>query len=216
MLKTLEDGIMDLSAFYKNVVVGIDMSTDFGKRLRRLLDDVVSRLPEEPQFHLKGRIVFKSRLGGIKFWEKMLADFERQRLLGCKPPPFNLPNVDGHSSFAIVISPRSENKLEDSFYILTFITEGNGGLEDKTDSYVKGLIVHEFAEMSYKYRLIEKELPRLCTIDDINMRNEHIQKILFGNIDAHDPRYQQHESIADSEGIRLGFSEEIRALRQVV
>jgi hypothetical protein len=95
-------------------------------------------------------------------------------------------------------------------YIITIIVDE---LPSRTDDYVKGLVAHELSEMSYKFRLVQNELPALRKMRP-KARKIMLEKLGFSNAAVGSPQYAEHERSVNEEAIRLGFSKEIEELEK--
>ena len=60
--------MVELETFFQNVTVSTDESHPLGQRLKTLLEDVILRLPDEEQFHMRGQILFNTREQAVEFW----------------------------------------------------------------------------------------------------------------------------------------------------
>jgi len=63
--------MVELETFFQKVTVYNDESQSLGQRLKTLLEDVILRLPDEEQFHMRGQIGFHTREQAVEFWEKV-------------------------------------------------------------------------------------------------------------------------------------------------
>jgi hypothetical protein len=186
---------VELARFYQNVNATVsDSSSDMTTRLRSLLDDVVQRLPDEEQFLIQGNIGFLTRSDAISIFK------------GSKGfPDFSM--IDRVANCHVVINNKT-GKIE---YVMTVITDR---LDRMSDSYIKGLIAHELAEMSYMVRTYRKQKPDFKKMGR-KARELWSKEFLQQGAAIGSPDNLTHEANADQEAIRLGFSEEINAVRSM-
>src|SRR6185437_4267294 len=118
--------------------------TPLGIRIRGILDDTITRLPNEEQFGIKGQINFFPRLAAIEFWNYHAS----QLRFG---PDMSIP-MDGNCTHQL-----AEN-VENSGFIITIIVDD---LDNKYDGYIGGLIAHEISELSYAWKKVQENLPIL-------------------------------------------------------
>lgn len=186
---------MDKDFFYSNVKVFNAESLPLGRRIRSLLDEVIQRLPDEKQFHIHGIIAFNTREGAVAFWNEISPK------MGFGPelkPTF----IDGNCTYQF------GETVNESMYIITIIVDG---LADRSDDYIKGLIVHELAELSYAWTVNESNLPLLEKL------KPKARQVKFNQLTKQDApktsmEYREHETTVNNEAIRLGFEKEIIAL----
>ena len=127
--------------FYKHVKTNIfpSLRTDpIGIRVSGLLDGVIQDLPDEEQFKTKGTIWIYKRKEAIDFWNMSGGPGE---LFGYSAP-FENPRVDGHCVF-------HPSPMFDIFIIV----DGDFDLDQRTDGYIKGVIVWELARLSYYWKI---------------------------------------------------------------
>ena len=187
--------MVELETFYQNVHVFIDRSHPLGQRLTPLLEDVIQRLPDEEQFQIKGQIAFRTRPEAVEFWKIM------RPKLGFAPDL--IPhNRDGNCTYGI--GPT----VQDSMYTITIIVDN---LDLRSDNYIKGLLAHEFSEMSYAWKVIQKEIPTLIKMKPRG-RQIKMDQLTKQNSDPSSKEYAEHEKNVNDEAKRLGFQEEIDVL----
>jgi hypothetical protein len=184
---------MEIAKFFLNVPVWLDVSTELGKRLKSLLYEVISKLPEEEQFHTPGIIAFLYRWEAIQLFphSKGFADF----------------SMLGRVANCVVAMNNETNEVQ---YIITIIIDK---LHSMPDAYIKGLIAHELGEMSFMVGayIIHKPDFRKMSVND---RKSWQRKFLpQGNIGSSENL--EHERLANQEAIRLGFSEELGVARSL-
>ncbi|MEX2059631.1 MAG: hypothetical protein WD966_01030, partial [Nitrosopumilaceae archaeon] len=98
--------------------------------------------------------------------------------------------------------------VDKSFYIITIIIDD---LEHKSDDYIKGLIAHELAELSYAWKIAEDNLESLKKLKP-RARLVRMNQITNQDEPTTSKKYGEHEVTINQEGIRLGFEKEIKAL----
>jgi len=187
--------LVELEKFYTNVKVTNDYSRPLGQRLKALLENVIQRLPNEEQFQMKGMIFFNTRSQAIEFWEQM------RPKLGFGPDlrPYNR---DGNCTYAI--GPT----VQDSMFAITIIIDN---LDFRSDDYIKGLLAHEFSEMSHAWRITQKEMPTLLKMKP-KARLIKMDQLTKQNSDPSSKEYAEHEKNVNDEAERLGFRKEIDVL----
>jgi len=110
-------------------------------------------------------------------------------------------NRDGNCHFAI--GPT----VETSMYIVTIIIDH---LHHKSDDYIRGLIAHEFAEMSYMFRTVQSEKKNLLRMKP-KARQIHMNQLTRSNFSPGSMEYEVREYYVNEEAARLGFSKEVQA-----
>jgi hypothetical protein len=160
-----------------------------------LLDDVIIRLPNEEQFRMKGIISFNTRNYAIEFCKSMSSQ-------GIMAPNFIPSNRDGNCTFSI-----SEFVEDATFQIIIIIDN----LENRSDEYIKGLLAHEFSEMSHPWRLTRKESPKLKKLKP-KARQIFLNQLTKQNAEPGSQEHRQREINVNNEAKRLGFEIEIEAL----
>ena len=167
-----------------------------------LLDEVVERLPDEEQFKITGMIRFDTRQTALEFWQQFRHQWGHA-------PDFRV-NLDGNCEYSF---KWSDERIDDR-YIITIIVDD---LDSKTDEYIKGLIVHEFSEMSYPSRKLQENW------DSLKKMKPKARQVMMNKFTkstsgpdtyegAGSKEYQEHEDDINNEAIRLGFQKEIDTL----
>lgn len=131
---------MDLKEFYQNVEVSIlpTLRTEpIGIRVSGLLDAVIQDLPDEEQFKTKGTIWIYKRKEAVDFWNMPRGPGEIYRYSA----PFENPRVDGHCVF------------NPPMFDIFIIVDGEFDFDQRTDGYIKGVIVWELARLSYYWKI---------------------------------------------------------------
>jgi len=188
--------MVNTADFYKHTTVSCDRSHPLGKRIMSLLDEVVERLPDEEQFKITGMIRFDTRQTALEFWQQFRHQWGHA-------PDFRV-NLDGNCEYSF---KWSDERIDDR-YIITIIVDD---LDSKTDEYIKGLIVHEFSEMSYPSRKLQENWDSLKKMKP-KARQVMMNKWTKSTDHAESKEYQEHEDEVNNEAIRLGFQREIDAL----
>ena len=185
---------MKLENFYARVKVGI-ADKDLKDRLQSCLDDVVSRLPEEKPFQIRGIIGFAKYDPMLKYLDclqpnnPILKDIKKTGPNGyCRP--FTTETGDIYS------------------YFLCFMTDH---FHYWSDDWLKGLIIHELTHLKYYWILLQQEKPNLVKLNPKD-REIRINQILGEYMDVPSYEYFEIEKIVNAEAIRLGFEKEIVAL----
>ena len=191
--------MVELETFFQNVTVSTDESHPLGQRLKTLLEDVILRLPDEEQFHMRGQILFNTREQAVKFW----AVIGPKVGVATDLRPYNR---DGNCFYFVA------EKVENSSFIITIIVDK---LEFRSDDYIKGLITHELSEMSYAWKTFQKEMPTLKKMK-AKARQIKIEQITKQGINTDSKEYAEHEQYVNDEARRLGFQEEIDKTEQEV
>jgi len=186
--------MVSLEKFYEHVIKKF-VNKEFEKILRPLLEDVIIRLPDEPQFQFAGMICFGDREFIIGWWNR----FDPQMRMA---PDMRPSNREGSCK----IFPTYDGEIDT--YAISIITDD---LNTKRDDYVKGLIIHELSEMSYAWRQMEKEKPNFLKLS--SKAQEVMLKRIFGStFEVESAEYFEKEKKVNAEAIRLGFEKEIIAL----
>ena len=191
--------MVDVEEFYSRIKVYEDIQDPVLQKVKPLYEDVIQRLPDEEQFQIKGFFVFNYRDEVIKYWA--LNGPILRSLLGPEPD-FTISDRDGNCTFAF------GDSIEHSVYYLTIVLDK---LSQKSDDYIKGLFAHEFAELSFPWRVIkehETELQKLKPLE----KNVRINQLTKKDAQTGTSEYQEHENLVNQEAIRLGFEKEIKVL----
>ena len=186
---------MELSQFLNNVKIYVDLKSQLGVRLNSLLNEVISRLPDEEQFRMRGQIAFHTRASAIEFWQSMRSNFFLK-------PDFTSKSRGGNCSY------RVGDTVDHSTYIITIIVDD---LNRRSDDYVRGLIAHELSEMSYCYRATQGMISDLRKMKP-KARQIRMDQLTGQNATIGTREHQEHENKANQEAMRLGFSKEIQVL----
>ena len=189
--------MVNTADFYKHTTVSCDRSHPLGKRIMSLLDEVVERLPDEEQFKITGMIRFDTRQTALEFWQQFRHQWGHA-------PDFRV-RLDGNCEYSY---KWSDERIDDR-YIITIIVDY---LDSRTDDYIKGLIVHEFAEMSYPFRKLQENWDSIKKMKPKarQVRMNQLTKVMYDEPEG--KKYQEHEDEVNNEAIRLGFQKEIDAL----
>ena len=201
--------MVNTADFYKHTDVECDSSQDIVKRIKPLLDEVVERFPDEEQFKIKCIIIIRPTQIAMELWKHLLpgVHFPLGLVGNCHfAPGGSIYNLDKRSWSA------STNWRKNDWYIITIIVDN---LESKTDDFIKGLIAHEFAHMSYPYRKRQENWDSLKKMKP-KARNVMMDKWLKNNWVPGSKEERELEDETDNEAIRLGFQKEIDALRAVL
>ena len=188
--------MVNTADFYKHTPVSCDTSQPLGKKLIFLLDEVVERLPDEWQFKTTGMIRFDTRQTASEFWQQFSQQWGHA-------PDFSRVERDGNCEYHFSYSNRADDR-----YIITIIVND---LDSRTDDYIKGLIVHEFAEMSYPFRKLQENWDSIKKMKP-KARQVRMNQLTKSMDDPGSKKYQEHEAEVNNEAIRLGFQKEIDAL----
>lgn len=169
------------------------------QKVKPLFDEVIQRLPDEEQFQIKGTFVIHYRDVVIKYWASNGPIL--RPLLGPEPD-FTVINGDGNCTYAF------GDSIEHSIYYLTIVLDK---LSQESDDYIKGLFAHEFAELSFPWRIIKEHETELLKLEP-RARNVRINQLTKKDAQTGTSEYQEHENLVNQEAIRLGFQKEITAL----
>ena len=186
--------MVSLEKFYENVNIAPE-NDELTIILKPLYDDVVTRIPPEPQFQTKGMIMFGSRNYIVEKWNTF------DHMFG-NPPDMRPANREGNCKMV----PTRDGEL--GTYIISIVTDF---FDKKTDDYIKGLIIHEFSEMSYAWRQMKKEKPTYLKLGSEN-KDVMLERIFGSLFEVESAEYFEKEKKVNGEAIRLGFEKEITAL----
>ena len=187
--------MVNTADFYKHTRVW-ERTDPLGQRLMSLLDEVVERLPDEWQFKTTGMIRFDTMQTASEFWQQFSQQWGHA-------PDFSRVERDGNCEYSFSYSNRADDR-----YIITIIVND---LDSRTDDYIKGLIVHEFAEMSYPFRKLQENWDSIKKMKP-KARQVRMNQLTKSMDDPGSKKYQEHEAEVNNEAIRLGFQKEIEAL----
>ena len=167
--------MVSLEKFYENKKVGFD-NKEFEKRLRPLLEDVIIRLPEEPQFQIPCVIGFGQRDFILNWWTRL----DPEMLIA---PDMRPTNRDGSCK----MFPTIDGEIDS--YAISIIT---GKLPTKSDDYIKGLIIHELSEMSLAWKELENEKPDFLKLSQ-EEKQVIIDRIFGSNLEVESAEYFEKE-----------------------
>ena len=184
---------MKLENFYARVKVGI-ADKELKHRLQSLLDDVVSRLPDEKQFQIRGIIGFAKFDLMVKYWDCIQPNGVVVQELR-KTGPIGFCNAYTTKTGDIY-----------SFFIC-YMTDC---FHSWSDDRIKGLIIHELSHLSCYWFDLKQEKPNLIKMNPKG-REIRINQILGEYIDVPSHEYAEIEKQARAEAVRLGFEKEIEA-----
>ena len=187
--------MVNTADFYRHTEVICDRSHPLGKRMISLLDEVVERLPDEEQFKMEGTFFIAPKESARQFWQQIRHNW------GSNGPDFAY-NFYGECSYRFISITISEDR-----YVITILVDY---LDEKTDDFIKGLIAHELAEMSYAFRKMQENWDSLKKMKP-KARQVMMDKLTIANVPG-SKEYQEHEVDVNNEVIRLGFQKEIEAL----
>jgi hypothetical protein len=187
--------MVTLDEFYSRIQVFSDNTSSLGQRIKLLLDEVIQKLPNEKQFQMNGQIAFNPREDAETFWNTIGAQ------MGLKPQ-LRQRHVDGNCAYLF------GETIDQSMFIITIIIDD---LMQRSDDYIKGLIVHELAELSYAWKITEENRESLKKLKP-KARQVKMNQITKQDEPTTSSEYAEHEVAVNQEGIRLGFAKEINAL----
>ncbi len=191
--------MVDVEEFYSRIKVFGDLQDPVIQKVKPLFEEVIQRLPDEEQFQIEGHFIIHYRKEVIKYWK--INGPSLKLLLGTLPD-FTITNRDGNCAYAL------DDSIDHSIYYLTIVLDK---LSQKSDDYIRGLFAHEFAELSFPWRVIkehETELQKLKPLE----RNVRINQLTKKDAQTGTLEYQEHENLVNQEAIRLGFEKEIKEL----
>lgn len=139
--------MVSLEKFYENVKVRFD-NEELQDKFKPLLDDVILRLSDEPQFVKIDEIYFAPRskvMENLNNWYP-----ELKFSLDASPE-----NRDGHCQTGV-----SESG-DISECLISIIIDY---LQVMGDDYIKGIIIHEICHMIYLWKLLQKEKPNIVKL----------------------------------------------------
>ena len=198
--------MVNTANFYRHTEIMSEKNL-LGKRMISLLDEVVERLPDEEQFKITGLIRFDTRQTALDFYEKNRTTFWKHLhpSLELERPAVQWEGFNGNCQYVYDTSERSRAIDE---YFITIIIDY---FDNKTDDFIKGVIAHELAEMSYAFRKMQENWDSLKKMKP-DSRLVWMDKWTKYNPDPYSKQYQEHEANVDNEAIRLGFQKEIDTL----
>ena len=187
--------MVNTADFFKHTSVWT-ITDPLGQRLLSLLDEVVERLPDEEQFKIKCMIRFDTRQTASEFWQQFSQQWGHA-------PDLSRVGRDGNCEYYFSYSNRADDR-----YIITIIINF---LDSRTDDYIKGLIVHEFAEMIYPFRKLQENWDSIKKMKP-KARQVRMNQLTKSMDDPGSKKYQEHEAEVNNVAIGLGFQKEIDAL----
>lgn len=192
--------MVDLNSFYRHVNVD-NRRHLFVDRVQPLLDEIIRRLPDEPQFlNVQGNIFIGTRDMVIEYWEFIHSTFATNvNFREILDPDNNRISPDGYCQYPL------DN---DQSYAITIIVDR---FNEQTDNYIRGVIAHEFSEFSLAWNTFTDHRDELQS-DSISIPNP--LDSLLNNVSLNSAQYHEHERRVNEEARRLGFQEEIDALEQ--
>jgi len=219
---------LDPIKFYKHVEVkfkGIEEDSNLGKRLSRLLDEVVQKLPDEEQFCIVHAIWLHTKESFIESGEEFLRkdphassvkqtidELKTSMMLWqqntdpvCKALKEIGSGPDGFCLFYPIWRAKKQGDMSDSDCAISLIVDY---YEYRTDDYIMGVIAHELAEMSYKWIIMKKETPNLMKMKNKG-RSFKLRQMWQTGLPGGSDEYYKHEELPNNEARRLGFGKEI-------
>ena len=187
--------MVNTADFYKHTEVICDRYKPLGKRMISLLDEVVERLPDEEQFKMEGTFFIAPKESARQFWQQIRHNW------GSNGPNFAY-KFYGECSYRFISITISEDR-----YVITILVDY---LDEKTDDFIKGLIAHELAEMSYAFRKMQENWDSLKKMK-LKARQATMDQLTYEGVPG-SKEWQKHEEEVDNEARRLGFQKEIDAL----
>jgi len=204
------------------------------KILRGTLDKIVRRFPDgEDALEEKGQLLFCTPQASIECWEDVMKKIGSQpgiingyikHLKFMKKEWENVKDtLRSREDIAIanqvigskIICPDgycsmlgSEIKPDGSLtsrYIINILLDER--INIRSEDYLIGVIVHEFAEFTTKYYALQNHMEEIKTPED---HNRVIKK--YTKSGASSEEYLEHEKIVNREAARLGFEKEIVAM----
>ena len=197
--------MVNTTDFHKHVSVE-GVLPRLAKRSMTLLNEVIERLPDEEQFKITGLIRFDTKQTALDFYEKNRTTFWKHLhpSLELERPAVQWEGFNGNCQYVYETSERSRDIDE---YFITIIIDY---FDNKTDDFIKGVIVHELSEMSYPCRKYLDNWPSLKKMKP-DPRLVWMEQWTKYNPDPYSKQCQEHEANVDNEAIRLGFQKEIDA-----
>ena len=216
----------DPNKFYKHAEVkfkGIEEDSNLGKRLSRLIDKVVQKLPDEEQFCIVHAIWLHTKESFIESAEEYLrknphASSVKQTVYELKTSMMLWQqNIDpvckalkeigsGPDGFCFFLPAfKKTGDMGDSNCAISLIADH---YEYRIDYHIMGVIAHELAEMSYKWRMLKKDIPNMIKMKDKG-RNARFRQLTQSGLPGGSDEYYKHEELPNNEARRLGFGKEI-------
>ena len=198
--------MVNTADFYKHVKVefnGLEETGPLGKRLSRLLDEVVQRLPDEEQFKLQGHIEFCTRETFIEKCEGLIHEFG---------------NVGGLQMNIQELGTIRKNNLNIKLILLN--NHGHGIIRTTQDTWLKGrynastpdsglpdpnykniaeaygipsMVINNHRELNKLDDLVKSEGPVFCNVE-LLPDQKMIPKLKFGKpIEDSEPELSRDE-----------------------
>ena len=191
--------MVDVENFYSRINVYGDLSLPIMQRVKPLFDEIIYRLPDAEQFQIPCNFAIHYRKEILDYWSKIGPTIKQ--LVG-SIPDFTVSNRDGNCTYAM------GNSISNSVYYLTIVLDN---FPQKSDEYIKGLFAHEFAELSFPWRIIKEHQNEL---QNLRLKAREVRINQLTKKDSHPGTldYEEHEKLVNQEARRLGFQKEIFAL----
>ncbi|MDE1828861.1 MAG: hypothetical protein KGI25_00920 [Thaumarchaeota archaeon] len=183
--------MVSLENYYARVVAPDDR-TAISKRVKKHLDEIVWRLPDEEQFGMTGGIfIGDSELTSL-FLVKVSVDFHTG-------DPMSVSVRDSNHLYII-------NNLNNAEYYFTLVTDG---LENMSDDYIKGLIVYPMSKWSLLWRTANN-IPNWEELDH-EKRMTLLETVTPNRFPVGTREHEEYERRVQAEAQRLGFLNELLA-----
>ena len=210
---------MKLENFYARVKVGI-ADKEVKDRLQSLLDDLVSRLPDEKQFQTRGIIGFAKSEDMIKYWNSfsqggILGKNIREMVAAGYSDVFTTKPGDICSYFIFIptdqIGPlRPQKDIKWGSGTGPILPHKCTTITNYSDDMIKGLIIHGISNMSYSWNLLQQEKSNLIKLSP-KEKEVRINQILGNDLENPSYEYFEMENKISAEAVRLGFEKEKEA-----
>ena len=180
--------MLKLKYAYKNILVSMVTSYLLVRRISELFDQITMKLPDEEQFRMMGSIFIAPKEAIVNFYKNA----------GSKIDPgfditVNSVIIDGNFTCTI------HKKLESWLFLITIIVDK---LDEKSDDYIKGLIVYKILGWSYVWK----------TAKEIwHEPGELKEHLMILNQRIAPSGSEEYERKVDEEAKRLGFAKELLA-----
>ena len=186
--------MVSLEKFYENVEERFHNEV-IKEKFKPLLDDVIGRLPDEPQFLKIDEIYFapKSRV-----LEYLISVYPEKNFTKEWVPE----GGDGDCQTGF-----SEDG-DISKCIISLLTDY---LQDKKDDYIKGVIIHEICHMIYLWNLLQKEKLNFAKLS-LKAKKIRLNQIGQTDIKAGSKEYYEKEKKVNAEAKKLGYEKEISCI----
>jgi len=186
--------MVSLEKFYEHMKVRFAIE-EFEPKVRPLLDDVIIRLPDEPQFQTKGDIFFASKSRVIENLKTM--EF----------PEYIISQWMVNGSDGQCVTKMASTGDIDSYYISIITNHFHAVCDD----YIKGLIIHELLHMSYYWKVLQEKKPQIEKLSP-KAKIVRLNQIGRTSVEIGSDAYDEKEKHVNAEAKRLGFEKEIDAL----